>query len=839
MDKRPLLLRTLVVIAVMAIFVGAVFPLGERDYYDVFREMWRDPADAKATAVVDEARKLQEKDPQLFQSQALLLAAENQQIQLADLLKDPRDLTDNRDVLSLIRKKASGKIRLGLDLAGGVEFFLELDDKEAPEEVKSQFDRYRDIAIETLRRRLEAQGIHEAEITPSGSRYIALRAPIVAKDEKLKLLNLIKMSAKLRFRLVHEQNDSLIADYLRDPVNFRLPLGYELMESVDERDGKVYKTPILVSRKVEMEGKDVVYAAPTRDQFGQRSIQLRFNQQGAEDFGRVTGANIRRRLAIVLDGKLYCAPTIQGQINGGQAEINGRFSEEEAKNISDALVSGNFPFEIKVNAVFDTDPKLGADHIANGVWVGLFSMLCVAIFMIIYYRASGLIAVVALIGNIVLILGAMAAFNSTLTLPGIAGIVLTIGMAVDANVLIYERIREELEQGKSLRMAVDQGYAKALPAVLDSNLTTLLTSFILMSVGTGAVKGFAVTLSIGIVASLFTAIFVTRLIYDYLFRFFGLQKISMLAIFRATHFDFVGWFSRSAIVSVLLVALAIGTIAVRGKSILGVDFTGGTVVTLNYEQQIAKEELESTLAKHGYDEPQVTYKFNLASGDNDRQVEILVRGDLTEKNAAESPKDAIEKLLNATYPSAKFSGGQESTVGGLIGWEFTKAALWAVFFSLIGIGLYIAFRYEYTYATTAVVMLVHDVLVVTGIYLALGRTISLSVVAALLTVIGYSINDKVVIFDRIRENAKLAPNKSFAELVNESVNQTLSRTLITSITTFIVVFILLLGGGVAINDFVLIMMLGVIFGTYSSIFIAAPGLSRWQDYRKRAAKKGN
>lgn len=839
MEKRPLLLRTLVVLVAIAFFALAVYPLKERDYYEVFAEMLRDPKDPQATQIIANAKALQAANPQLFQSQALLKAAESDGVVLADKLKDANGLTDNRDVLSLIRKKASGTIRLGLDLAGGVEFVLELDDKDAPDEVKAQFDRYRDIAIETLRKRLEAQNIFEAEISPSGGKYISLRAPVVAKDEKLKLLNLIKMSAKLRFRLVHENNDRLISEYLKNPADFRVPLGYEIMEMSNVENGKVSVTPVLVARKVEMEGKDITYAAPAKDQYGQRSIQLRFNHQGAEDFARVTGANVNRRLAIVLDGKLYCAPGIRSAISGGQAEITGRFSEEEAKNISDALASGNFPFEIKVNAVFDTDPKLGASHVANGIWVGLFSMLCVAIFMVIYYRLSGFIAVAALILNILLILGAMAAFGSTLTLPGIAGIVLTIGMAVDANVLVYERIREELESGKSLRMSVDNGFGKALSAVLDSNLTTLLTSFILMYVGTGAVKGFAVTLSIGILASLFTALFVTRLIYDYLFRFTKFNHISMLTTFRDTKFNFVGFFRKSFVVSIVLLVLAFTMIGVRGKNILGVDFTGGTVVTFNYKEQIPQEKIEKTLKDAGFGKVQVTYKFNIASGEGERKVEILIRGDLTENSIGESPKDRIARALDKAYPNAGFEGGLESSVGGLIGWEFTKAALWAVGFSLLGIGLYIALRYEYTYAMTAVVMLVHDVLVVLGIYLAMGRTISLSVVAALLTVIGYSINDKVVIFDRIRENASLNPKMSFKELVNSSVNQTLSRTILTSVTTFIVVFILLIGGGVAINDFVLIMMLGVIFGTFSSIFIAAPGLACWQDWRRarKAAKQ--
>ncbi|MCQ2379643.1 MAG: protein translocase subunit SecD [Victivallaceae bacterium] len=856
MEKRPILLRTIIAIFVVAMFVLAVYPLRERDYYEVFMSLLRDKNDEVAKKLVDDARNLQRNNPQMFQSQALLQAADANGVVLSERLEDPSGLTDNRDVMSLIRKKASGTIRLGLDLAGGVEFYLELvpdenflakikaDGKQgesreqAEARLDNQFNYYRDVAIEILRKRLESQKIFEAEISPSGSRYVSLRAPVVAKDEKLKLLDLIRMSAKLKFRLVHPDNDAMVRAYRMNPDEFQIPIEYELMKTTDFRKGQAPEEHLFfVAKQAEMEGKDITYAVATKDEFGQRRIQLRFNLQGAEDFGRVTAANVGRSLAIVLDGQLCCAPRINGAITGGSAEITGRFSEEEAKNIADALVSGSFPFQIKVNAVFDTDPKLGAANISNGIWVGALSLLCVALFMLLYYRSSGFVAIVALSLNIVLILGAMAAFNCTLTLPGIAGIVLTIGMAVDANVLVYERIREEIEAGKKLRHAVDLGYGKALSAVLDANITTLLTSFILMYVGTGAVKGFAVTLSIGILTSLFTALFVTRLIFDVLFNYTRFSKMSMLSIFRNTKYDFIRWYRISGPVAAIAVAAALAIGCIRGTGMLGVDFTGGTVVTFNYAEQVDKEKIESVLAAAGYDEPSVTYKFNIASGNGERKMEILVRGDLTADNAGRSPKDVIGELLNSKFPNAKFEGGIESSVGGLIGWEFTKAAMWAIALSLVGIGIYITLRYEHTYAVTGVLMLVLDVAVVMGIYLALGRMVSLTVVAAVLTIIGYSINDKVVIFDRIRENIRLAPEDDFGILVNRSVNETLSRTMLTSVTTFIVVFILFLGGGVAINDFVMIMMLGVIFGTCSSIFVAGPFLTAW--HRRIDARKKN
>ncbi len=844
MNKKPLILRTIITVVVVLVFAGAIHPLLQRDYYETFLKMLSNKEDAEAIQLVETARELQKANPQLYQSQALLQAADEKGIDLTHRVKG-NDLQDNRDVMSLIRKQASSSIRLGLDLNGGVEFILQLEPDqeflnklkedsgkgegraELEKRMRAEFDRYRDIAIEILRKRLEGQKIFEAEIAPSGSNYVALRAPVVAKDEKIKLLNLIKMSAKLRFRLVHPDNATLVRQYLEKPDSFAVPLGYELMKTSEFRAGQSPKVEYyFVENRAQMDGKGVAHAQAAKDEFGQRKIQLRFNAEGAEQFGRVTSENIGRQLAIVLDGNLYCAPVIRQAILGGSAEISGNFSDEEAKSISDALVSGSFPFQIKVDAVFDTDPKLGASNVSNGIWTGVISLILVALFMIAYYRLAGVVSVVALALNIILILGAMAAFNCTLTLPGIAGVVLTIGMAVDANVLVYERIREELSTGKSLRNAVDLGFSRALSAVLDANLTTLITSVILMYVGTGAIKGFAVTLSIGILTTLFTALFVSRLLFDYIFRYTQTNRIHMMHFFKNTSFNFERMWSKTFLVSLILILLAVVMFFAKGRDILGVDFTGGTAVSFNYEVQVPQSDMEKALKAAGYDAT-VTYKENAAATSESRKVEVLIRGDLTAKNVDSSPKDQLATVLNQAFPDAKLSGGLETTVGGLIGWEFTKAALIAIVLSMIGIAIYVSLRYEFVYALSSLIALGHDLLVVLGIYLLFGRTISLTVVAALLTVIGYSMNDKVVVFDRIRENVHLGVCKTYMDTVNLSINQTLNRTFLTSLTTFIVVFMLFLGGGVAINDFVLVMMLGIIVGTYSSVFIAAPLVSLW------------
>ena len=833
MNKKPVFLRTMLAIVTMVIFAAAMYPLTPKNFYETFKGLLKDKNDPVAAELIADAQARQAKDRDIFESQALLAAADDKGVNLANMLKG-EGLENNRDAMSLIRKKASSSIRLGLDLNGGVEFYLELlPDEDKKEEIENDFKHYRDVAIEQLRKRLEQMKIFEAELAPSGERHIVLRAPIVTNDEKAKLRDMIQMSAKLHFRLVENVSPEELARYKADPNS--VPPGTEYMEYTAIENGKPQVRGYLVAVRPEMDGKNIDKARAMRDQMGQRSISLTFNTQGAEDFKRVTENNVGRQLAIVLDGKLYCAPNINEPIAGGSASISGSFTDEESQTVANALQAGNFPFAIKVGAVFDTDPKLGLASVKNGVWVGVMSLIVVAIFMVIYYRLSGLLAVVALGLNMLLILGAMAAFDSTLTLPGIAGIVLTIGMAVDANVLVFERIREELKLGKKARAAVDAGYDRALSSVLDANITTLITAFILMYVGTGAIKGFAITLAIGILSSLFTALFVTRLVYDYFFRFGDVENLSMLQMLKKTDFNFIKNWKYALCFSGALILLCVVMLGVRGKGVLGIDFTGGTSITYSYAKKGNTAAMAKALKEAGFKEPSVTYKSNVtASDDVDREkLEVMLRDD-----SNETVQQKIGKILADKFPECgiNVASAHAQHLDGLIGKEFTKAALIAIVLALIGIGAYIVLRYEFIYALASVMALFHDVLVVLAIYLAAGYTVGLTTVAAFLTVIGYSINDTVVIFDRIRENNQSEKFSNFADNVNLSVNQTLSRTLITTLTTFIVVFILWIAGGPELKEFTLVMMLGVLLGTYSSICLAGPMVNFLES---RKSKKGN
>ena len=479
MNKKPVILRSLFALLVLGVFIFSMYPLQERDFYDTFKELLSDPQSKEVTELIAAAKEKKAKDPSMYDSTALEDAATEKGVSLDKYVKPSivksQKVTGTRDVISLIRKNSAGSIRRGIDLNGGAEFIIELiPDPNDRDKIEKKFNEYRDIAIETLRKRLTAKNIYEADISPAGGRYISMRVPVVTKEEKAILEKLIKLSAKLQFRLVHVNSDQEVAKYLADPKNYDPPEGYEILESVETRDGKVIKKPYLVEREAQMDGKEIDDAYPTMDQFGQREIILKFKPSGAAQFGKVTGDNVGRLLAIVLDGQLYSAPQIKTAITGGNASITGNFSREDAENISNALVSGSVPFSMTIQAQSDIDPTIGEATVRDGLYSGIAGMVLVMIFMAVYYMRSGLIANISLLVNAVLILGALAAFDVTLTLPGIAGIILTIGMAVDANVLIYERIREEIEAKKTVLNAIDLGFDRAYSAIFDSNVTTLV-----------------------------------------------------------------------------------------------------------------------------------------------------------------------------------------------------------------------------------------------------------------------------------------------------------------------------------------------------------------------------
>ncbi len=826
MNKKPVLWRIIFVLVVLGCFAWSIFPLREGDFYDTFRRLAHGEKE-KIETIIKLAKENRQNGKYNYDSEALLEAANEQGVDLTKFVTG-RYISNNKDVINKVRESARASIRRGIDLAGGVEYLLELQenpDAETSEAKKSM--NYQDQAIEILRNRLEKEKIFEAEISPVGKDLISLKAPITNKEERLRFKNIIERSAKLKFHLVADNNNELVQEYLQDKKagkQFVPPVGYELKVATEVENNKTIKNYYFIKTIPEMGGKDIVSASPEIGQFGRRRISLGFNHKGAQDFSKVTHANVGKKLAVVLDGKLYCAPVIQTGIDQGQAIITGQFSRDEALNISNALMSGNLPVKIKVAAEFLTSPTLGSEAVRNGITAGLIGLGLVILFMVLYYLGAGLVANIALLANIVLVLGALAAFEATLTLPGIAGIILTIGMAVDANVLIFERIREELQNNKTIFNAVETGYSRAFTTILDSNLTTLFTALILMYVGSGPVKGFGVTLSIGIATSMFTALFLTRLVFDILLRFTKIQRLPMNSFFKRPNIDFLNLRFLAGGLSCFLIAGAIVIACLRGGDIFGVDFSGGKRITMSYQKDVPVAQVVQAVEEKGYKDVKAVYKTSLASVADNEKIEILVPDNSVNSNIKSS--SSLADILNAKFPDAKFSGAQETVVGGLIGAEFTKAAIWALILALIGIIIYITIRFEFAYAMAAIVALVHDVVIATGIFLLVGE-LSLPVVAALLTILGYSLNDTIVVFDRIREDLGLIKDRPYKQIINLSINQTLSRTILTSLTTMLVLLVLFFMGGIAINDFVFVMLIGVVVGTYSSVFIASPIVAVW------------
>ena len=538
-----------------------------------------------------------------------------------------------------------------------------------------------------------------------------------------------------------------------------------------------------------------------------------------------------RLLAIVLDGQLYSAPQIKVAITGGNASITGNFSREDAENVSNALVSGSVPFSMTIQAQSDIDPTIGEATVRDGLYSGIAGMVLVMIFMAVYYMRSGIIANISLLVNAILILGALAAFDVTLTLPGIAGIILTIGMAVDANVLIYERIREEIESKKTVLNAIDLGFDRAYSAIFDSNITTLVVAVILLWQGTGAIKGFAITLAIGVFTTLFTAVFLTRLLFDLMTRFMSVKSLKMHSfVGRGTHVDFLGLRKYALACSAILILATFIFVGIRGKECLGIDFTGGTQVELSFKEAVPAEKISTFLKSQGF-ENKVTYKTGSAV-DAQKKLEIIIRdteGGTTEKTA-EAGAVVMEKVTNALnkeFPAAAFKGETQSTLGALIGQTFMKSALISLILSFAVMIIYLTFRFQFSYSIAGTVVLVHDVVIGVGLYLMCGGQITLNVVAAALTIVGISINDTIVTFDRVRENLTLVKDRSYWDIINLSINQTLGRTILTTSTILMVLVMQLVFGGSGIRDFVSVMLFGLLVGTYSSVFITNLIIAYW------------
>ena len=620
----------------------------------------------------------------------------------------------------------------------------------------------------------------------------------------------------------------------------------------------------LIALKAQTNGRpslegDVITDA--RADFGQTSayanVSMSMNAEGARDWQRITRDNIGKSIAIVLDGYVYSFPTVQNEIAGGNSQITGNFTVEEAKDLANTLQSGKMPAPARIIQEDVVGPSLGREAIQNGLWSFVLGFILILLYMIFYYGLiPGLIADFALLCNVFLLVGILASFSAVLTLPGIAGIVLTMGMAVDANVLIYERIREELRAGKNLRKAIQDGFQGAISAIIDSNVTSFLTGAILAIFGTGPIKGFAVTYMIGIISSFLTAVFITRLLLEVYAKKDDAKPLTfttkiMQNFLQNTHANFIGARKVTYIISGVLIIIGILGVNphIMGKLNLGIDFTGGRNYIVRFAQPVSTQEVNNSLdrvfmeakAQMGDDE---TFSLNVITIGDANQVRISTNYRINDNS--EDVDDQIEALLyegckpfladNITLDEFKSTDinpeigiMQSQKVGPAVASDITRDAFIAVIIALLGIFLYILLRFRnFAFSVGALAGLAHDTIIILGLYAILWKVMPFSMeidqsfIAAILTVIGYSINDTVVVFDRVREYHHLYPKREKLQNMNDALNHTLSRTFSTSMSTLVVLLAIFCFGGETIRGFVFALLMGVIVGTYSTLCIATP-----------------
>ncbi len=708
------------------------------------------------------------------------------------------------------------KITLGLDIKGGTSFLIRLTggDKAV---TRSMLDQ----AVEVIRKRVDFFGSREPIISPVGTDRILVQIPGLKPAEIQEARDQLSRVAKLEFRMVYPDNGQRLKaiDEGKDviPPEYRI----ETYKRAAEGNEKPFEERLLVKKKADLGGDSVTHAAAVYGNEGWE-VTLHFNSEGAKKFGDITAANVGHRFAIVLDGVIQSAPVIKTAIYGGNAVISGGgMNEQEARALASVL-ENPLQTPVSIEEERSVSPTLGLDSIRASVLAGLIGLAITLVCVAIYYKIPGLIADVALLINLILLLGALTMFHFVLTLPGIAGIILTIGLSVDANVLIYERLREEMALGKTLKVALNTAYEKAFSSIFDANVTTLITAAILFWKASGPVKGFAISLTLGILASLFTALIVGRNALGWFVDTGRLKRISMLHLISAQNINFLGKGLVACLCSLALLLAGATAFYLRGEKNFGVDFRGGDLIRLSAPGRIDVGQVRDALKPIGLADASIQESTQGAKS------YITVRTPL-------HTSDKVEKQIMQAMPNAGFKIEGSERVGALVGGELAKSSLIALSLGILGILIFVTFRFELSFAIGAIVALLHDVLMTVGVFALLGRELTLTMVGAVLTIAGYSINDTIVVFDRIREGLASGRRGTIEEIMNSSINQTLSRTILTSTVTLIPILCLFFFGGAVLRDFSLAIIVGVVVGTYSSIFIASPIVLWWSRARGRGA----
>lgn len=656
-------------------------------------------------------------------------------------------------------------------------------------------------SIEVIRSRIDELGTTEPTIQRQGDTRVLVQVPGFEDSDRLK--SIISRTARLTFHMVYPGMSAAQAEAQG------LPAGTMIVPSQEGPAELLYED-------VAIGGESLVDAQPSYDP--QRNIPVvsfKFDTRGAITFGQITGANVGQRFAIVLDNQVITAPVIQQPITGGSGQISGSFTTASANDLAVLLRAGALPASLDIVEERSVGPSLGADSVRGGLIAGIIGGISTVCFMLIAYGTFGVFANVALILNVALVIGTLSLLGATLTLPGIAGIVLTMGMAVDANVLIFERIREEKAAGRSNIQSIQSGFSNAMSAILDSNVTTFIAAVVLFFLGSGPVQGFAVTLAIGIITTLFTAYFVTLMIvtrwYDWVRP--KTLKVQLLRLVPDnTSIPFMAWRRIAIITSVILSLASIGWFGIHGLN-LGIDFKGGTSIEVQHQGGPADTgQIRTALSELGLGDVQVQ-GFGTPE-------DVLIRIELQEggPEAQQAAVDQVTSVLAGENYEVRRVEAVSGTVSGELAWSSTIGLSIAI----LGILVYLWFRFEWQFAVGAIVSTLHDVILTLGFFALTGIEFNQSSIAAILTIVGYSLNDTVVVYDRVREVMHKYRKIPLVDLLDRAINSTLSRTVLTGPTTLLALLALAVFGGEIIQSFVLSMIFGVLVGTYSSVFIAAP-----------------
>lgn len=706
------------------------------------------------------------------------------------------------------------RINLGLDLKGGMHLVLNVETEKLA--VTARNDAVL-RAMEILRNRIDSMGVGETVVQRQGENQVIVQLPGIT--DRAKALDIVGRVAHLEFKMVNTEPAKL-----RDALAGNVPVGYELKQTKKDNEN------VLVSKDAILQGEAIADARVDLDSNGfEPKIALSFNSLGTKEFARITQEHVGDNLAIVLDGQVLSAPTIREPILTGQAEISGSFSFEEASVLALALRSGALPAPMHVEEERTIGPLLGKDSIDAGIRATIIGGLLLVVFMTGYYLVGGIIASIALLVNLIMIFGLMGFMSAmlpqspmTLTLPGIAGIILTLGMAVDANILINERIREELNNQRPLTASINAGFERALSAIIDSNVTSIFAAAMLFAFGSGPIKGFAVTLVLGLMASLFTAVYICRTFFMFILERKMVKSLPMMQLFKETKIDFIAKRHVFYVLSIIITVGGLYAVYQKKDQAYGIDFVGGQIQEYRFSKPVAADSVRASLKNNGIEDV-IIQQFE----QNPESVIIRTQNDTVA---------AVQEAFSKSFADNAYELRRIEKVGPVVGKELRTKAVWALSLAMLSILAYVAFRFKHLdFAIAGVIALLHDVLVAMGLLVVLGRQIDLLVVTALMTIAGYSINDTIVNYDRVRENLHKPHLKKLPlkDVINLSVNQTLGRTVLTSAATLSVVVVLFFMGGEVLNTFALCLIIGMITGVYSTVFIASPIVLLCQSFIKQ------